>query len=126
MGRSLSFTEIDIAARAAHEVNRAWSLGLGDSTHKPYDDISTDDKVVLHNAVVGIITHDHTAKQSHDAWVALKRAQGWQFGTHKDVAKQEHSCLVDFDALPTEMQYKDELFIKTVKNIVEQLWRLPQ
>ena len=53
MGRELSNSEINIAARAAHEVNRAWSLCLGDKTHKPFDAIDADEAEVLHAAVIG-------------------------------------------------------------------------
>lgn len=64
------------------------------------------------------MTIEQIAKVAHeanrDSWLAVKRAEGWQYGHVKDPAKKLHPCFVPYEALPMEQQVKDALFIGVV------------
>lgn len=125
MGKELSASEIEACAHGAHEVNRAYSKHLGDNSNYPWEVTSEPDKRVARQAVIGIITNDHNAQQSHEAWVSARRADGWTKGAIKSYEKKTHPCLVPFDELPSEFQIKDELFVTAVKSIASAFWRIP-
>jgi hypothetical protein len=50
------------------------------------------------------------ASASHENWMKEKEADGWKYGTIKDPEKKEHPCIVPFEQLPKEQQFKDHLF----------------
>lgn len=125
MGRQLSHLEIELCARAAHEVNRSYCHSMNDHSHVAWSATPTHLQAVAKQAVIGIVTNDHNAKQSHDAWVAAKLADGWRVGDTKNDEKKEHPCLVEWDNLPFEQQVKDELWIGTVKLLMSAFWRVP-
>lgn len=47
---------------------------------------------------------------SHDSWMRQKVADGWVFGEVKDPEAKTHPCMVPFDELPRDQQFKDRLF----------------
>lgn len=125
MGRQLENFELEACAKAAHEVNRAYCEAMQDFSHLSWEATNSDLRTVAKHAVIGIVTNDHTAEQSHEAWVATKRAAGWTFGSKKNADKKEHPCLVAYKDLPFEQQVKDELWVTTVKALMGALWRIP-
>ncbi len=124
--RQLAPFEIDCIARAAHEVNRAYALSLGDDSHAPWDTAPEDQKASSRAGVVNIAMWDNGPEQSHDAWMALKISQGWVRGDVKDAVAKTHPCLVPYAALSEEQRYKDELYVTVVKAMLNGLWRRPQ
>lgn len=54
-------------------------------------------------------------RASHDNWMAEKVADGWVYGEVKDPAAKTHPCIVPFDQLPPEQQFKDRLFATIVR-----------
>jgi len=56
-----------------------------------------------------------TAKEMHDNWLKYKKADGWKFGKTNDAVNKTHPNMVPFEKLSKEEQFKDKLFIKTVK-----------
>lgn len=126
MGRQLSHLEIEVCANAAHEVNRAYCRAMDDHSHAPWSATPSHLQRVAKQAVIGIATNDYNAQQSHDAWVAAKLADGWRHGEIKSDERKEHPCLVEWEALPFEQRAKDELWVSTVKNMLDAFWRLPQ
>ena len=106
---------VDAAARAAHEVNRAYCLALGDDSQLPWDDAPEWQRVSARKGAVLHLCHrDASAAMSHEAWIAEKVATGWKYGPVKDSEKKEHPCMVPFEELPREQQVKDYLFRATV------------
>ena len=117
------FTELEIwlAAKTAHEVNRAYTAGLGD---KPTDisQLSWEDSpdwqhATVLNGVRGVIA-GNTPEQSHESWLAEKRATGWKYGPVKKVVEKEHPCFVPYGELPPAQRYKDILFVTTVRGVL--------
>ena len=107
-------------ARAAHEVNRVYCLAIGDTSQPSWEDAPDWQKTSARNGVEGAL-NGNTPRQSHESWLAEKRATGWKFGHVKNVEKKEHPCFVEYDDLPPHQRLKDDLFIQTVRNMAAAL-----
>jgi RyR domain len=100
-------------ARIAHEANRAWCAFNGDTSQRSWDDAPDWQRS---SAINGVAFHranpDAGASASHDSWMAEKVSTGWVYGEVKNPAAvpPTHPCLVAFEALPREQQFKDALF----------------
>jgi hypothetical protein len=100
-------------ARISHEVNRAWCAFNGDLSQPAWDDApdwqksSATNGVAFHRANPGA-----GDSASHDSWMAEKVAAGWVYGEVKnpDASPPTHPCIVPFDQLPRDQQFKDRLF----------------
>ena len=60
---------------------------------------------------------------SHEAWLAMKRADGWTYGPIKDPVKKEHPCFVPYADLPAEQKAKDFIFRGVVHAIAREMAR---
>jgi RyR domain len=105
---------VDACARAAHEVNRAYCLALGDTSQPAWDDAPEWQKSSARNGVASAL-NGHTPEQSHEGWCAEKRFSGWTYGPVKDPEKKQHPCLVPYAELPLNQRAKDLLFVQTVR-----------
>ena len=98
-------------ARIAHEVNRAYCASLGDFSQPRWGDAPQWQK---NSAIAGVEFHqanpEATPENSHESWLAEKRADGWKYGPVKDPEKKEHPCFVTYQELPLEQRSKDWLF----------------
>lgn len=98
-------------AMTCHEANRAYCAYLGDDSQKPWADAPDWQR---ESALKGVEFHlanpDAGDAASHDSWMAQKVADGWVYGETKDEEKKTHPCIVPFDQLPKEQQFKDALF----------------
>ncbi len=111
----LSNETIEICARTAHEVNRAYCIGLGDDSQLPWeaapewqrDSAITGARFTLENPDAG-------DSASHDSWLAKKAEAGWVYGETKDLDAKTHPCIMPFEELPADQQAKDSLFRTTV------------
>ncbi|MBT7101408.1 hypothetical protein HN937_28780 [Candidatus Poribacteria bacterium] len=110
----------EACARAAHEVNRAYCLALGDESQPAWDDAPDWQRSSAVNGVAGALA-GNTPEQSHEGWLAEKKATGWKYGAVKDPAKKEHPCFVPYADLPAAQQMKDHLFLSTVLAMAEAL-----
>lgn len=107
---------IEACARAAHEVNRAYCIAVGDTSQPAWDDAPDWQKTSARNGVVGAL-NGATPEQSHESWLEEKRATGWGYGPVKDPEKREHPCFRPYAALPPEQRAKDGLFVATVRTV---------
>ncbi len=113
---------IEACARAAHEVNRAYCIALGDKSQLSWEDAPDGQKSSAINGVQGALL-GNTPRQSHEGWLREKKAAGWVYGTVKNPEKKEHPCMVEYDSLPNEQRQKDYLFISTVQEMNRALAR---
>lgn len=101
---------IAMIASIAHEANRAYCTALGDSSQPRWVAAPQWQK---DSAIAGVEAHlasDLTPEQSHEAWLAHKKADGWVYGPVKDAATKQHPCCVPYSELPEDQQVKDRLF----------------
>lgn len=98
-------------ARIAHEVNREWCAFNGDQSQPTWDNAPDWQR---NSAINGVAFHRENPSAgdsaSHDSWMAEKVADGWVYGDVKDPEAKTHPCIVPFEQLPREQQFKDRLF----------------
>lgn len=114
----LNPVQLEACARAAHEVNRAWCIAHGDASQPTWDEAPGWQRSSALNGVVGVLA-GNGPEQSHESWLAEKRATGWKYGPVKDPEKREHPCFVPYASLPPEQKAKDALFVNTVNALAD-------
>lgn len=103
---------VELAARLAHEANRAYCRSIGDTSQPAWDDApewqQTSAKMgVLHR----LENPDAAPEDSHKSWLAVKEAEGWIWGPVKDPELKQHPCMVPYEQLPSEQRAKDYIFL---------------
>ena len=108
---------LEIIARAAHEVNRAYCAGIGDTSQLAWDDAPDWQRA---SAIMGVSFHvaaPRTPEESHNSWMAQKVADGWSYGAYKDPENKKHPCMCSYSELPAEQRIKDHLFKAVVDTL---------
>lgn len=113
-------TMFEACARAAHETNRAYCIAIGDDSQPTWEDAPSWQQSSAINGVRGALA-GNTPEQSHESWLAEKRATGWKYGPVKDSARKEHPCFVPYAELPESQRVKDDLFLSTVRSVARAL-----
>jgi hypothetical protein len=108
--KPFSCIQIEDIARVCHEANRAYCLEMGDASQVPWNEAPTWQRDSARLGVQLHLANDVGPEGSHESWMAQKIADGWQYGPDKDAEKKLHPCLVPFEQLPFEQQFKDRLF----------------
>ncbi len=116
---------IEAAARAAHEINRAYCSALGDCSQVPWDEAPGWQKESARKGAALHLSGDASPAASHEAWLEEKARAGWKYGPVKDPAKKEHPCFLPFEDLPREQQAKDHLFRAAVL-AAREVWKASQ
>lgn len=110
---------VEDIAQAAHEINQAYCLSLGDDSQPDWADAPDWQK---ESAITGAKFHltnlDAGPEASHNNWLEEKKKEGWKYGATKDVEKKEHPCYVVFDQLPEFQKTKDFLFRQVVHSLM--------
>jgi len=65
------------------------------------------------------------AKNTHEVWAALRRAEGWTHGPKRDDAQKKHPCLIPYEQLPeSEKEYDRKAALETLKVILALGYRI--
>lgn len=111
---SMELRLVEIAA-SCHEANRVWCAFNGDNSQLSWEDAPDWQRSSAFNGVLFRLTNlNAPASASHDSWMAQKIAEGWVYGEVKDPEARTHPCMVPFEQLSREQQFKDELFTAIV------------
>lgn len=98
-------------AKICHEANRAWCELNGDTSQPRWEEAPVWQR---ESAIAGVAfvraNPDAGESAQHESWMKMKVAEGWIYGPEKDVEAKTHPCLVPFEDLPHEQQFKDKLF----------------
>jgi len=111
---------IAFAAAAAHEANRVYCQSIGDNSQPQWDFAPDWQRSSAINGVQGVLAGNNP-EQSHESWLAEKRATGWKYGPRKDPEKKEHPCFVPYAELPPEQRVKDAIFVGVVRAVTTAL-----
>lgn len=116
----MSSPEIVQIAAACHEANRSYCVLHGDTTQLPWVEAPEWQRESAIKGVEGVIA-GNGPKESHDSWLAEKRATGWKYGPVKDAEKKEHPCFVPYEELPEMQKFKDHIFVSVASNMAKSL-----
>jgi len=111
---------VEACARAAHEVNRAYCLAIGDDSQPSWDDAPAWQKISAYKGVE-VVYSGGGPEESHASWLKEKIETGWTLGPVKDPEKKEHPCMVAYGDLPEAQRKKDGLFVGTVIDMLTAL-----
>lgn len=116
---TLFIEKMELAAKTAHEVNRAYCAAMGDHSQLPWDVAPEWQRESCMNGVRHLIANPNsTPEESHQSWLTEKENTGWKYGPVKDTIKKEHPCMVPYEELPLEQRVKDYLFGAVVRSIM--------
>lgn len=105
-------------AKVCHEANRAYCETLGDTSQPKWEDAPEWQRTSAVHGVEAARNPAAKPSDSHEAWLAEKRATGWKYGPVKDPAKKEHPCFVPHADLPPEQKAKDVLFLAVARALL--------
>lgn len=90
-----------------------------------YNEQPSDDQLQsLINGVKFALAHpDMTPEENHDNWMQMKEAQGWVYGTEKDMTKKTHPDMVPFGELP-EVEKRKDIMDNAANRLALELWEL--
>jgi hypothetical protein len=119
---SVNDEAITSIARICHEMNRHLCVHLGDKSQAPWKDTPAEIKKSAINGVRFALSNNFpTPEAMHENWVKEKLADGWKYGEEKSIHNKTHPCIVPYDELPEEQQFKDWLFRSTILSMLT-LW----
>ena len=111
--------QIKTAAKAAHDANRDYCVSIGDDSQPTWKKAPKWQK---ESAVAGVKFHidnpDADDAASHNSWLTQKEADGWVYGEEKNAGAKTHPCMVPFERLPEDQQFKDALFRESVWSVL--------
>ena len=102
---------VEHIAEAAHTLNKAYCEYLGDTSQVLWEEAPGWQKESAINGVQFVIDNPNvTSEDMHENWMKEKRKDGWVYGTTKEPGLKTHPCMVPYEELPKEQQFKDTLF----------------
>lgn len=114
----IEFPEVSIE-KICHEVNKAFCEYLGDDSQLSWEEVPEWQK---ESAIKGVEFHfnnpDSKPSDSHKSWLKEKLKNGWKYGTVKNVELKIHPCIVPFEELSKDQQFKYVLFLTIVKSCI--------
>ncbi len=116
-------TATGVAARTAHEANRAYCISIGDLSQPSWDAAPDWQKTSAYNGVEGVMK-GNTPEQSHESWLEEKRRTGWVYGVMKDPDAKTHPCMVPYADLLPAQRVKDEIYVGVVRVVLGALGAL--
>lgn len=122
---ALSSASVLVLASACHAANAAYCRSLGEDSLPSWDEAP---EWAQASTIAGVefrlANPDAGDSAQHENWMAARLADGWVLGEVKDTEKKTHPCLVPFDQLPPELQFKDVLFRTIIASCAPRLLEL--
>jgi hypothetical protein len=110
---------LHLAARVAHEVNRAYCQSIGDMSQLSWWEAPQWQKDSAIAGVQFVVDNpDATPADQHQSWLDHKYATGWKWGETKSEEFMTHPAMVHYDDLPETQKAKDKLFLAAVRAVI--------
>ena len=110
--------DIEKIAEACYEANRLYCGMIGDEVTAPWDEAPDWQRETVIEGVEKCLGNDDwSPEQSHESWLAKKRADGWRYGPSKTEGLKQHPCMVSYDVLPAEQKVKDIIFVTVARTL---------
>lgn len=110
---------VEATAQVCHDVNRAYCESQGDCSQLAWDDAPNWQRESAIKGVHFVMNNpDARPSDSHESWLAEKRADGWVYGPTKDPEAKQHPCMVPYDELPPAQKAKDYIFLAVVRALI--------
>lgn len=119
-GHVLQASDVMFIAHTVHEGNRAWCIRQGDMSQPTWESAPDWQRSSCVQGVLfqlGRLDQPSDPAASHNSWSEVKVKEGWVYGEVKDPEAKTHPCLVPFEELPAEQQFKDVLFETLVREV---------
>jgi hypothetical protein len=105
-------------AQIAHEVNRGYSVAMGDDSYPSWVESTPDQQLIVTTAVTFYIENPEAEVASfHEAWLEKMTEEGWVFGEELSEEGKTHPLIVPFDALPEDQKAKYFMFRAVVQAV---------
>lgn len=109
-------------AKVVHNLQSVFCASIGDNTVPSWDEASEEMRNTTIEGVYALLDEPEAGPgRSHENWMQRKIESGWIFGPNKDADKKTHPSLVPFSELSWNDQFKDILFVQTVREL-QQHW----
>ena len=108
---------ITVAARVAHEANRALQIIQNEEFISPsWDEAPAEIQKSAYDGVTRVFNDPEvTPEQLHESWLEFKVANGWTYGPERIDELKQHPCMVPYSELPEAQRNKDLMFRAVVK-----------
>ena len=110
---------VENVAKVCHEVNKSFCEYIGDNSQLSWENAPEWQRSSAIQGVNHVVNNPKASEDdSHKSWLKEKVDNGWVYGTVKDTIKKTHPCIVNYEDLPKDQQFKDKLFITIVKSFM--------
>jgi hypothetical protein len=101
---------IKALAKMVHEANKAFCESIGDFSQMPWSEAPEYNHQSAMVGVEAICKNPNISpEESHDVWMATKKADGWVYGETKNKEEKTHPSIVPYAELSAAEKYKDHL-----------------
>jgi hypothetical protein len=114
MDNLISIATIELIAKVAHNVNKAYCESIGDMSQPTWENAPDWQKTSAINGVQFHLENDRTPEESHESWLKQKLEEGWVYGKEKNPELKTHPCIKRYKELPKVQRSKDSLFKSVV------------
>lgn len=120
------FDGVELAAKVAHEMSRAYRLATigNDCEDWPRWAVASQRQKDAARAGIEALMNrqgwvlGRTPEEVHIDWMDQKVGDGWSYGPVSDPEKKEHPDLVPYSHLPKEQRVRDHLFDAAVRAVI--------
>ena len=110
-----------LIATICHEADRAYCRALGADAPQAWVSTPEFKRKETFAAVCAVVADpDSTPRTVHEAWVAQKLEDGWEFGPTNDEEAKTHPLMVPYSELNEAQRVEDELFTAIVRALAPQ------
>lgn len=93
-------------ARICHEAHLALRIGLNASADDMHFDALPQWRKDMVTRQVRLFREGKGPREVHQAWIETMTAQGWRYGTSRNLIQKTHPDMVPYDQLPVEEKAK--------------------